>query len=346
VIIQREVQLKPYNTFHIAALARYFGEIKSIEEAQTITQEKLFSENKKLVLGGGSNILLTKDFDGLVVLNSIHGIEKVQEDDDHVWIKAMGGEVWHLLVLYCIENKLQGIENLSLIPGKVGAAPMQNIGAYGVELKDVFEELEAIEISSGKLVTFSKTDCEFGYRESIFKRKAKNQFIIASVSLRLNKKPKLNISYGAVSQILEKMGVTEPSIKNVSDAVISIRRSKLPDPDEIGNAGSFFKNPEIDAEQFERIKNDFPNIPNYPASPVVIGGDANHKIKLSAGWLIEQCGWKGKVVGNTGAHKDQALVLVNYGNASGEKILELSKKIQDSVNEKFRIALSSEVNII
>jgi UDP-N-acetylmuramate dehydrogenase len=296
------------------------------------------SERKILILGGGSNLLLTKDFDGMVICIRLEGIEKLHEDDEYIWVKAMAGEVWHHFVLWCIQRGYAGLENLSLIPGCVGAAPMQNIGAYGVEIKDVFDSLEAVEISSGEVKTFTRAACKFGYRESVFKHEAKGKYVISSVTFKLFKQPRFNTSYGAIQQVLDKKGVKELSIKAISDAVIDIRSSKLPDPKKLGNSGSFFKNPEIPVAHFEQLKAQFPDMIGYPA--------AAGFIKVAAGWLIEQCGWKGKIVGQTGSHKDQALVLVNYGGATGTEIWQLAMDIQQSVKEKFGIEVVPEVNVI
>jgi len=334
------ISLKKYNSFGIEAFAASFSNFKTVDEARELLALKETSNGKPgpLILGGGSNILFTKNIDGLVLKNEIAGIEKVQEDDQHVYIKAGAGVNWHHLVMYCIENNFAGIENLSLIPGNVGASPMQNIGAYGVEIKDVFYQLEALQMEDGNLVTFNLADCAFGYRESVFKGKYKNQFIITSVTYRLNKKPVFNTSYGAIEQELEKMQVKELSIRAVSDAVINIRSSKLPNPAEIGNAGSFFKNPEIPKDQFDNLKVGFPNIVGYALE--------NGHVKLAAGWLIEQCGWKGYRKGDAGCHAKQALVLVNYGNATGGHIFSLSEEIIRSVEEKFGVVIEREVNII
>lgn len=283
-------------------------------------------------------MLFTQNFGGLVLKNEIGGIEKIREDDSCVYIRAGAGIQWHQLVMYCVENNYAGIENLSLIPGNVGASPMQNIGAYGVEIKDIFCELEALHIEKGETVRFSLQDCEFGYRESIFKRKYKNQFIITAVTYRLNKVPSFNTSYGAIEQELERMGIQELTIRRISDAVINIRKSKLPDPAEIGNAGSFFKNPEISMTVFLQLKNEFDGIVGYSLE--------NGNVKLAAGWLIEQCGWKGYRKGDAGCHAKQALVLVNYGNAAGSEIFSLSEMIIQSVKEKFGVELEREVNII
>ncbi len=340
------ISLKKYNSFGIEAFAAYFSKFKTVDEARELLALKETSNQKQetLILGGGSNMLFTKNVEGLVLKNEITGIEKVKEDDEYVYIKAGAGVNWHNLVMHCIENNFAGIENLSLIPGNVGASPMQNIGAYGVEIKDVFHQLEALHMEDGKLVTFGLNDCSFGYRESVFKRRYKNQFIITSVTYRLNKKPAFNTSYGAIEQELEKMHVKELSIRAISDAVINIRSSKLPNPAEIGNAGSFFKNPEVPKDQFENLKIAFPNMVGY----VLESGN----VKLAAGWLIEQCGpqesvsWKGFRKGDAGCHAKQALVLVNYGNATGAEIYSLSSAIIQSVKEKFGVMLEREVNII
>lgn len=328
------VSLRKLNTFGIEVFAKYFLEVGSPADIQNFLEHNKFP---LLVLGGGSNILFTKNFEGVVLKNNIRGIEFLREDAEHYYVKAGAGEVWHQFVMHCIKNNYAGVENLSLIPGSVGAAPIQNIGAYGAEQKDVFFELEAIDIRENKLVKLSNSDCRFGYRDSIFKREDKGRFIIASVTFRLLKKPVLNTSYGAINQEIEKMGVKEISIAAISQAVCNIRRSKLPDPEKIGNAGSFFKNPVISTEKFDSLKKEFPSITAYKDP----GG-----MKLAAGWLIEQCGWKGKQVGNTGVHKDQALVLVNYGNAKGAEVFELSGKILQSVKEKFGVELEREVVIL
>jgi UDP-N-acetylmuramate dehydrogenase len=332
---QQNFSLKFFNTFGINVSTKLFASFSNTNELAEILEHK---NEHKLILGGGSNILFTKNYDGLVLKNEIAGIEKIKEDGTHVYVRAGAGVGWHDFVLYCISNNFAGVENLSLIPGSIGASPMQNIGAYGVEIKDVFHELEAYNIEDKKLVTFSKNDCAFGYRESIFKNKYKGQFVITSVTFQLNKIPKYNTSYGAIETELEKMGIQLLSIKAISDAVINIRQSKLPDPKQIGNAGSFFKNPTIQNAQFEKLKNEFPNIVGYAV------GD--NETKLAAGWLIEQCGWKGYRKGDAGCHEKQALVLVNYGNAIGEEILQLSEKIIDAVKLMFDVELHREVNIV
>ena len=341
-MIRENFSLKHYNTFGIEATARYFAGFKTVDELNELLKFKQPSaighQPSPLILGGGSNLLFTKNFDGLVLKNELQGIEKIKEDEACVYVRAGAGVNWHQLVVHCISNNYAGMENLSLIPGNTGASPMQNIGAYGVEIKDVFYELEAFDIENKSIVVFNLTDCEFGYRESVFKRKLKGQFVIMSVTYRLQKKPVFNTSYGAIEQELEAMGIKELSIQAISQAVINIRSSKLPDPAVIGNAGSFFKNPEIAAERFEQLKNNFPQVVGYTL--------ANGNIKLAAGWLIEQCGWKGYRKGDAGCHAKQALVLVNYGNAKGEEIYALSEEIIRSVQEKFSVVLEREVNII
>ncbi|MEX2590948.1 MAG: UDP-N-acetylmuramate dehydrogenase [Chitinophagales bacterium] len=338
-MIKENHSLKAYNSFGIDVSARYFVEITKVAQLKVLLESDLFKYNARLILGGGSNVLLTKDFPGLVLKLSIRGISIEKEAADFVWLKAMAGEVWHDVVQYSLKNGLGGLENLSLIPGQVGAAPMQNIGAYGVELESVFDHLEAIEISSAEIKKFHKDDCAFGYRESVFKNIYKDKFIIVSVVFKLSKsQDQVNITYGAIRDVLNEKGITKPDAKAVSDAVIAIRQSKLPNPKELGNAGSFFKNPVIEKQQLERLKADYPEIPSYDLG--------NDQFKVPAGWLIEQCGWKGKVVGNTGSHKRQALVLVNYGNATGKEIKTLADEIRKSVYDKFGIKITPEVNII
>lgn len=336
--VQQNISLKSFNTFSIDVLAKEFAVFSSADELTELLTTNNKQQASTLILGGGSNILLTKDYDGLVLKNEIKGIELINENEHHIDIRVGAGENWHEFVLNCIQHDWAGVENLSLIPGNVGASPMQNIGAYGVEIKDVFYSLEAYNYNDKKVYTFTLNDCEFGYRESVFKRKYKNQFVILNVTYRLNKQPKFNTSYGAIEQELEKMGVQELSIQAISQAVINIRSSKLPDPKVIGNAGSFFKNPSVTKEQYESIKLKYPNVVGYV--------NADGSIKLAAGWLIEQCGWKGYRKGDAGCHARQALVIVNYGNAKGSDIYNLSEEILQSVKEKFNVTLEREVNII
>jgi UDP-N-acetylmuramate dehydrogenase len=335
--LKQDFNLRQYNTFNIEVFCKYFTEVSDLNDFLDIIKLSEFRHSEKLILGGGSNILFSKDFDGFVLKNNIKSIQIIAESEDDVYVKVGAGEVWHEFVMWCIERNFAGVENLSLIPGNVGASPMQNIGAYGVEIKDVFHSLEAVNIETGQLKNFSLSECEFGYRESVFKRKLRNQFLITSVTYKLNKKPKFNISYGTISQELERIGVKELSIKAISDAVISIRRSKLPSPNEIGNAGSFFKNPEVTKEFHRELKISYPDI--------VAHEQASGNIKLAAGWLIEHAGWKGYKHGNAGVHDKQALVLVNHGGAKGKEIFDLSTKIMDSVFSKFGVSLEREVNI-
>ena len=335
--IRENISLRPYNTFGLEAKARYFATFSHSDELQHAL-EAAGNNSALFVLGGGSNILLTKDVDALVLKNEIGGIAVVKEDEEHIYLKAGAGVNWHQLVMHCVDNNFAGMENLSLIPGSVGASPMQNIGAYGVEIKDVFFELEAFHIQDKVWKTFSLEECRFGYRESVFKRQHRGEFIITSVTFRLNKKPVFHISYGAIQQELDKMGVQDLSIQAVSQAVINIRTGKLPDPKEIGNAGSFFKNPQVVKTEFENLQKEHPAIPFFPFNDT--------HVKVPAGWLIEQCGWKGYRKGDAGCYSKQALVLVNYGKATGKEIYALSEEILQSVNKRFNITLEREVNIL
>jgi UDP-N-acetylmuramate dehydrogenase len=336
--IHRNYSLKQNNTFGIDVTAAFFTAVHSINELMEVLKDAELKKLELLILGGGSNVLFTGNFNGLVIHNCIKGIEVVQEESDFVYVHAASGEQWHDLVLFAVVRGWGGIENLSLIPGSVGASPMQNIGAYGVEIKDTFHSLEALDLKTLQLVTFNYADCHFGYRESVFKHELRNRYFITGVTFKLSRKPALNTTYGAINQELEKFQIDRPQVKDVSDAVIRIRRSKLPDPAVLGNAGSFFKNPEVDATVFATLKEQFPELVAFPLA------DGNYKI--AAGWMIEQCGWKGKRVGATGAHKDQALVLVNYGDANGREVQELAAKIRESVHEKFGVWITPEVNII
>lgn len=333
--IQQNISLQPYNTFGIDVKAKQFVAVRSIEELKQLLQE----QKDFFILGGGSNLLLTKDIDKLVVHIAFKGLEIVEENENNVIVKAAAGENWHQFVLWCIDHNFGGIENMSLIPGNVGTAPIQNIGAYGVELKDTCVKVETIEIETAKTKTFTNVDCAFGYRNSVFKNDLKGKHIITNVFFRLTKnKHELNSSYGAIQSELKKNEILTPTIKNISDAVIAIRQSKLPDPAVLGNSGSFFKNPVISLVEFEKLQEKFPDAPHYKVSAT--------EIKVPAGWLVEQCGFKGKRIGNTGSHKNQALVLVNYGNAKGKEVFDLSKLIQKTVMGKFGIAIEAEVNII
>ncbi|CAM1344143.1 UDP-N-acetylmuramate dehydrogenase [Tenacibaculum amylolyticum] len=333
--IQENISLKEYNTFGIEVYAKRFISVGSVYELQQIVAK----EKDIFLLSGGSNMLLTKDIEKLVIHLNIEGISIDRENEDTVHVTVNAGENWHDFVLWSISQNYGGIENLSLIPGNVGTCPIQNIGAYGVEVKDVISQVTALEIETGKLVQFSNSDCEFGYRNSIFKNQVKGKYIITSVSFMLTKgKHNLNTSYGAIEKELQERNITNPTIKDVSNAVIAIRQSKLPDPKEIGNSGSFFKNPVIPATLFDELRKEYPTIPNYPIS--------EEEIKVPAGWLIEQAGFKGKRFGDAGVHEKQALVLVNYKNATGKEIYKLAQKIQHTIKDKFHIDLEIEVNII
>ena len=336
--IKNNIPLKELNTFGVKASAKYFCEIDSAGDLTLLFDRKEFQKNTILILGSGSNLLFTNDFNGIVIKNNIKGFEVIEDNENEVFVRIGAGEIWHDTVLQAIANDWGGIENLSLIPGTVGAAPMQNIGAYGVEIKQVFEQLEAFHLESGELHTYDKEACQFGYRESIFKNKVKGQYIITAITLRLTKKHVYNTSYGAIIDTISEMGIEELSIKAISDAVIQIRQSKLPDPAVVGNAGSFFKNPTVDKIDYEGLRAEFLNIPGYELP--------DNKVKVPAGWLIEQCDWKGKRIGNIGVHDKQALVIVNYGEGSGMEIKNLSEQIQKSVSDKFGIELTPEVNFI
>jgi UDP-N-acetylmuramate dehydrogenase len=350
--ILENFSLQPYNTFHIDAKARYFSKFSNVEELSELLTNDITGKSKSetgkqlstFILGGGSNILFTKNFDGLVLKNEVKGINIVKENQDHVYVKAGAGENWHQFVMHCIDNSWAGIENLSLIPGNVGASPMQNIGAYGVEIREVFHELKAFHLGERTNYVFGLKDCGFGYRDSVFKNKYKDQFVILNVTFRLHKKPTFNTSYSALEKELETMRVKQLSLKSISQAVINIRSSKLPDPAVIGNAGSFFKNPTISEQQFRELKIKFENVVGYQNS--------DGTVKLAAAWLIEHAGpndytsWKGYRAGDAGCHEKQALVLVNYGNATGGEIFNLSERIMLSVREKFGIQLEREVNLV
>lgn len=335
--VQENISLKKFNTFGIDAIAKYFISFDSADALQEIVDSDLYkNERNNLILGGGSNILFTKKYDGIVLKNKLKGIKCIFEDDTNYYVRAAAGESWHQFVLHCIKNNYAGVENLSLIPGNVGASPMQNIGAYGVEIKDVFSSLLAFHKKEKTFVEFKNDDCKFGYRDSVFKNKFKDEFVILSVTYKLDKRPVFHTQYGAIETELKNMGVQELSIQNISQAIINIRSAKLPDPKVIGNAGSFFKNPVIPTSLLENLKNEYPGIVSYPF---------NDSMKLAAAWLIESCGWKGYRQGDAGCHGKQALVLVNYGDAKGNEIFELSQKIVDSVKMKFGIELEREVNI-
>jgi UDP-N-acetylmuramate dehydrogenase len=336
-MIQSNVNLLAYNTFSIGVNAKYFARFENVDALRSILKNN--PDEELLILGGGSNILFTKDFNGIVIKNEIKGFRIIEENENYVVVESGAGENWHQFVLRCIDHNFGGLENLSLIPGSVGASPMQNIGAYGVEIKDVFEKLQAYHIPTGEVHEFKHSDCEFGYRESIFKRRLKGQYVILTVSFKLSKKSTINSSYGAIESELEKMGISSPTIRDISNAVIAIRTSKLPDPKIIGNAGSFFKNPVVPKALLLEIQKTFPDVPFY-------ANENSETVKLPAGWLIEKAGWKGKTFENFGVHKMQALVLVNYGSAKGSEILELSAQIIKDITDKFGVTLEREVNIL
>lgn len=337
MLVEKNISLKPFNTFGIDARASSYCNISTVEDLKNTL--KTYGNERLFILGGGSNMLLTTDIEALVLHINLKGIEIVNETDEKVTVKAMAGENWHEFVLWCLSRNYGGIENLSLIPGNVGTAPIQNIGAYGIELKDVFASCEAINIQNQLTKVFTKSDCEFDYRESIFKQKLRGQYIITSVNFELTKtNHSINMDYGAIKEELDINKIIRPTIKDISDAVIKIRQSKLPDPKEIGNSGSFFKNPVISNSQYEVLKQNFPEVPSYKVS--------NTETKVPAGWLIEKAGFKGKRFENYGVHKKQALVLVNYGNAKGSDILKLAQLIQKTVKCLFNIDIETEVNII
>jgi UDP-N-acetylmuramate dehydrogenase len=331
--------LRAFNTFGIEASASQFVEISSLEQYVSLLKSGEFAQVPHLFLGGGSNVLLTKNQEALVVKISILGISILKEDADFIWVQSGAGVVWDEFVQYVVNQGWSGLENLSLIPGTVGAAPMQNIGAYGVEIKDTFESLEALNLHTLAVEIFDAKACEFGYRESFFKRSGKGQYLISSVTFKLAKKPCVKTSYGAIQEVLATKGITQPSIREVADAVIEIRKSKLPDPKDIGNSGSFFKNPTVSASDAARLISENPGIPHYPV-------EGSAEVKFPAGWFIEKAGWKGFRRGDAGVHAKQALVLVNYGEAKGEEILALSEEIRQSIKEKFGVALETEVNIL
>lgn len=331
--------LRGYNTFGIEAGASQFVEISSVEQYVSLRQTGVHANLPHLFLGGGSNVLLTKNQEALVVKISIPGIDVIREDADFVWVKGGAGVVWDEFVQYTVNQGWSGLENLSLIPGTVGAAPMQNIGAYGVEIKDTFESLEALNLQTLQVEVFDAKACAFGYRESFFKRVGKGHYLISSVTFKLSKKPSVKTSYGAIQEVLATKGISQPSIRDVADAVVEIRKSKLPDPKEIGNSGSFFKNPTVSAAEAARLISENPGIPHYPV-------EGSSDVKFPAGWFIEKAGWKGYRKGDAGVHAKQALVLVNYGEAKGGEILALSEEIKKSIKDTFGVALETEVNIL
>lgn len=344
-MLRENISLKPYNTFGVEVKSKYFVEVNSVEELITVIKDYRYISEKQnnkipiLFLGGGSNVLFTKDFEGLAIKINLKGISEKHLNEDEVCITAQAGENWHKFVLYTLKNNYGGLENLSLIPGNVGTSPMQNIGAYGSEIKDTLVECKVLNLENLETEIFDNLHCRFGYRDSIFKQEGKDKYVILSVTFKLSKRNhKIKIEYGAIKSELEKKKIKYPTIQDVSDAVISIRESKLPSPKVLGNAGSFFKNPTIQKSQFENLQITFPNIPFYPEGDMV---------KVPAGWLIEQCGWKGKQIGNVACHYLQTLVIINKtGEATGQEIFDFSTTIIESVQEKFGIELEREVNII
>ena len=335
--IQTNFSLKNYNTFGIEAKAKQFIAVHNVDELRAVLAQNKYQ--KKFILGGGSNMLLTKDIEALVIHIDLKGKKIIKETDDFVWVESQAGENWHELVIWSIDQNFGGLENMSLIPGNVGTTPVQNIGAYGTEIKDTFDSCEAMTIENQEMKTFSNSDCHFGYRESVFKNECKDQHIITSVVFKLTKhNHKINTSYGDITTELAKHNIVNPTLKDVSNAVIAIRQSKLPDPKELGNSGSFFKNPILLKTDFEKIHQKFPEMKYYEVSET--------EVKVPAGWLIEQAGYKGKRFGDAGIHKNQALVLVNYGNATGQEILDVSKNIQETIFKTFGIQIEAEVNVI
>jgi len=336
--IAQNYSLKNLNTFGIDAKAKAFVIASDEDELFEILSANELKSYPKFILGGGSNILLTKDFNGLVIKISVPGLEIIEEDEKNVIIEAGAGVNWNDIVEFSVERNLGGIENLALIPGTAGAAPIQNIGAYGEELSETFYYLRGFYIDTAKPAVFYKNDCDFGYRNSIFKNELKNKFVVSKIRLRLNKNPEIKIDYGNVKEELEKTGKSDYTVKDVSQVIAAIRRQKLPDPAEIGNAGSFFKNPEIGSAEYNLLKERHPDIKGY-----LLG---NGNVKVPAAWMIDKAGWKGFRKGNTGTHNRQALVIVNHGGATGEEILHFAKEVKRSVYEKFEIMLEEEVNVV
>jgi len=335
--ITEDVSLEQYNTFGVSVTAQYFVIVSTIDEIKEVLTSEIAKNNSVHILGGGSNILFTKDIDGLVIKNNILGKKVIRENNDTALVHIMSGENWHDVVMWATEHGWGGIENLALIPGSVGATPVQNIGAYGVEIKDTIQSVGVVDMETGEEGEFSESECRFGYRDSIFKTDAKGKYFITYVTLELSKHQKPVTEYGAIQAKLDEMGVDTATIHNVRNAVIAIREVKLPDPKNIGNAGSFFKNPVVAKSVYQKLQKEYPDMPHY---------DVDNGVKIPAGWLIEQCGWKGKKVGNVGVHDKQALVIVNHGGATGKEIFDFSKKILQSIKEKFDIELEREVTVI
>lgn len=335
--IKNNISLKEYNTFGVDVKAKFLTFLEKEVEIKEVFDSQEFKNNSHIFLGGGSNVLFVNDFDGIVVVNKLKGVEILREDEENVWLKIASGEDWHDVVLFAVEKKYWGIENLSLIPGTVGAAPIQNIGAYGVEIKDIIDDVFAFNIETSEKKIFSKDECKFGYRESVFKNELKDKYFISAIVLKLSKLPKVNLTYKILNEYLEKNNIEKNNIKNISDAVIEIRKSKIPDPKVIGSAGSFFKNVFVEKDILKKLLDKFPELPYFEEGDVY---------KIPTGWLIESCEWKGRVVGNVGVYEHQALVVVNHGGATGVEIKNLVDKIIDSVEQKFSLTLVPEVNII
>jgi len=338
MLIEKNISLKSFNTFNIDVKAKYFVEVNDLSELKELLDDKNYISEKRLIIGGGSNILFTKDFDGIVIKLNNSEIEKFNETDEEIFIKVDAGVEWDSFVKFCVDNGLRGVENLSLIPGNVGAVPIQNIGAYGVEVKDIIESVNIVLLSDLGEKTYSNNECNFGYRNSIFKNELKDKFVITYVLFKLSKSNSINLDYSPLKNYFYGKNESKITIEEVREAVIQIRTGKLPDPKIIGNAGSFFKNPIISKNQFDDLANIYKDLKGFPES--------NSDIKISAGWLIEKCGLKGKRIGDVGVHEKQALVIVNYGDTSGNKILEFSKMIQKEVKNRFEIDLINEVNIL
>lgn len=334
----KNISLKNNNTFGVDVKSKYFVEVYSEEELKQVLNSVEYSKLKKLILGSGSNILFTKDFDGIIIKNSIPGIKILSENDKSVIVEAGAGVIWDDLVQYCVNKNYGGIENLSYIPGTVGAAPIQNIGAYGQELEETFYELNGVFIADGASQIYNNSDCNFSYRNSIFKNELKDNFVVTSVNLKLRKNPNVNLNYFPVKEEVEKRNIKHPTIKDIREIVIDIRKNKLPDPNEIGNAGSFFKNPVITKESFYLLEKEYPDLKYFIVN--------ESSVKIPAAWLIEKCGWKGEKIGNVGTHEKQPLVIVNYGNASGKEVYSMAMNIKDEVKKRFDITLENEVNVL
>ncbi len=336
--VLENISLRPFNTFGVNATARYFIPLEELSDIKELLHLKIFNSYPSYILGGGSNVLFIKDYKGIIVRPDFKGIEVLSETDDHLFVKVMAGENWDEFVGHCVRNNWAGVENLSLIPGNVGSAPIQNIGAYGVEIKDVFHSLEAVRIDTGKFITMKHDDCKFGYRDSIFKHELKQKMLIVSVVFKLSKNESINVAYESLSDRINGESIFPKSLGDVREIISDIRRKKLPDPNIFGNAGSFFKNPTVNAIKHKTLLKTFSEVKSF------VQEDGSYK--LAAGWLIEKCGWKGYRKENVGVHPQQALVLVNYGKASGKEIMHLANDITKSVSNMFDVQLEIEVNVV